>query len=76
MVDDENRTTPDDSYWIALRSAYAEACRVYDRDSALGMDEQGIIDNILGALAKLARIDPRRAAIETIHAERRRLNLE
>jgi hypothetical protein len=46
----------ENGYWNALKIAYAEACRIYDRDSALGMEEQGIIDNMLGALAKLAGV--------------------
>lgn len=44
------------SYADGLKAAYEAACRIVDRDGELGMDDFGIIENILAELAKLAGV--------------------
>lgn len=40
----------------SAQDAYAAACRIVDRDGALGIEAEGIIDNVLAELAKLAGV--------------------
>lgn len=41
------------------RDAYAAACRIVDRDHAAGMEVEGIIDNVLAELARMAGEPPK-----------------
>jgi hypothetical protein len=36
------------------KDAYQAACRIVDRDGALGMETEGILDNVMAELARLA----------------------
>jgi hypothetical protein len=41
---------------LGARDAYHAACRIVDRDHEAGVDDHGIIDNMLAELAKLAGV--------------------
>lgn len=41
---------------MGRKDAYEEACRIVDRDHAAGVDDNGIIDNVLAELAKMAGV--------------------
>ncbi len=53
---DEMREACRNNYASGALHAYKAACRVVDRDHKDGVFDQGIIDNILAELARLAGV--------------------